>query len=437
MEEQIKGRKAVIEDKLLACPAPPAYDVRNVILRLLAEFSTDVRSIMDGDSIDMTTTFQSDWSGLADQFRDLIIHIKPTVTVSHVSDQIKHDIIEITDDDEEDESVPLRGRKRLAADDQQQAPRKNMRVDSTTPTPQHSRFASPQSDTTLKREGGQMYPPPVPAPQFKRAKAGDNPFLGTPFAKFADLGKGYITIETIRKTINNHVRPGLPGLFNTKTHNQLCLQAVEKWRTPLVVFLDETFKKVKQELHGILHKHLGKYEQTQLFRTAKAQLDGFINTHMDQQREVAEDLFKMELYKSFTINRAAIFDNEAKEYAKLKAARRNSRAKQWVLHEQRTDPKKKFPADLPQDEKNKLMQKRVSEVKDEKIGADTFDLELRVAAYVRGYYLTAGIRFVDNVCLSIHSKLFQNIRDDIFLYLEQKLDIDNPTDGKDSHFYCT
>jgi hypothetical protein len=68
-------------------------------------------------------------------------------------------------------------------------------------------------------------------------------------------------------------------------------------------------------------------------------------------------------------------------------------------------------------------------VKEEQLGKDPFDLELRVADYIRGYYITAGLRFVDSVCLSMHGKLFKSIRDKIFFHLETVLGITGP-DGK-------
>jgi hypothetical protein len=394
---------------------------------------------MDGDSLDITTTFQSDWTNLSNQFRDLILHIKPTVTVSHPSDHISPDVIELSSDNDDDEPPIPRNRKRAAPDeDQLQVPRRNIRAGSAASSPRtpqnQSRYYSPEA-INPKRESGQMNPPPAPSPQFRRSRSSDNPLWDTPFANYAHLGKKFTNLDEIRKAIANHVRPGLPGLFSIKTHNELCLMAVESWRAPLDVFLTQIFSKVRKQLQLILHKHLGKYEQTELFRTAKKQLDKFIDAHIMGQRVLANDIFEMERYKSFTVNRAAMNDIEAKEYQKLKAARRNSQAKAYVLFEQRFDPKKKFPLDLQPEEKNRLMQKRINEVKDEKLAKDDFDLELRVASYVRAYYLVAGMRFVDNICVSVYCKFFRDIRESIFMHLEEKLDIDKASDGKSQLLY--
>ena len=60
-------------------------------------------------------------------------------------------------------------------------------------------------------------------------------------------------------------------------------------------------------------------------------------------------------------------------------------------------------------------------IKDEELGEDPFKTEIEVAALVRGYYLTAADRFCDQICLTIHGRLFTQVYRDIFLYLEEKL----------------
>jgi hypothetical protein len=84
------------------------------------------------------------------------------------------------------------------------------------------------------------------------------------------------------------------------------------------------------------------------------------------------------------------------------------------------------------EERSKEMNKRAAEIKDEQLGPDPFKLELEVAAYVRGYYMTAALRFVDSVCLSVHGKLFRSISQSIFYYLETQLGIAGSLDGKTS-----
>lgn len=432
IEKKIRDRTSKVERDLNACPPPPADDVRIVILRLLAEFSADVKGIMNGDSVDIMTTFQSDWSGLADQFRDLILHIKPGVTVSHASDNISKDTTEHSDD-EDDEPQVLYSRKRPAPDgDRQQLPRKNARTESVTPVPQTPRSGRgdyyPHSRSALKQEAASTYGPPIPSPQLLRFKPGDERFVNTPFVKLTGLGKRAYTLDGIRQTIANHTRPGLSSLPNEKTHNELCMLAVDTWETPLEVFGQATFDLVRKQIETILYKRLEKYAQTELFRAAKAELTKFMDEHENEQQKVMQDIFQMERYKIFTVNKAAMNANKQNEYQLLQKARRATRAKAVAQRKMRSDPKK-YPLEMDYEERSRILKKKTAEVKDEELSADPFDEELQVAAYVRGYYLTAATRFVDNVCLSINAKLFRGIRESIFMYLENVLDIHSASEG--------
>ena len=46
---------------------------------------------------------------------------------------------------------------------------------------------------------------------------------------------------------------------------------------------------------------------------------------------------------------------------------------------------------------------------------------MNIAAYVRGYYLTAAHRFVDSAALAVHSGLFHGIVEAIEAYLYESL----------------
>jgi hypothetical protein len=405
IQKKIKARTLEVESKLNNCPDLSDVNVQSTIIMLLQGFSTDARRIMD-EAIDNTTEFQSEYSGLMVIFRDIILHLKPTVEVGHESD--RHLLSE--DEDEETQGSIPQNRKRPAQGDVEPSRGHKAKRNSATPAPQtsagQSRFVStPGTGNSVYGEGSFMLAPPIPAPNFH--KAAEDRFANTPFAGF---GRKSINLEGIRKLITKHARPGNPCNANPKTHDELAMLAVDMWDGPLQVFMTETFEKLKDQLQAILKKHLGKYEQTQLYQTAAAYLDEFIERHISEQRQALEDLYGMEKLKSFTVNTSAMCDNVAKEYAALTAGRRRARANQRQTK-------------MAYEDHNRALRKKSDEVKDEQLGADPFDLELRVAAYVRAYYVTASIRFVDSVCLSIQSKLFRNIGGGVTNYLELKLDI--------------
>jgi hypothetical protein len=84
---------------------------------------------------------------------------------------------------------------------------------------------------------------------------------------------------------------------------------------------------------------------------------------------------------------------------------------------------RKDPPNMSHEDHNRALKKKIDKVKDKQLGANPFDLELRVAAYVRAYYVTTGIRFVNSVCLSVYSTLFKNIKDTVIYHLKSRLNI--------------
>jgi hypothetical protein len=396
----------------------------NIVTRLLAQVSNDIQNLVNGDLFNQDESFQSEWTTLCDQFRDLILHIKPKVTVSHESDHATEVIDIISDDDEP--SQPGTPRKRPGGNDQAQSPAQRQRT-SQSPHAQHRVIQT--SPTGMKRESGLglMQAPPLPNRPMPNSRR--NPFTGTPFQTVEHLGKGFTTLTEIGKTILSNVRPGLPGLVNIKTYNDLCLQSVTPWRFPLEIFINQTLRMLRQQFENILKKRLGVYEQTQLYRAAGTYLENFLDSHITEQRKSLNELFELETYRSFTVNRAAIVENKENELRNLQQIRRSVRARAFVDKQIRLGQKKRLPVEWSIEEKNKEMSKRAAEIKDEQLGPDPLNLELGVAAYVRGYYITAALRFVDSVCLSVHGKLFRDIGRTIFYHLETELGIAGSADG--------
>lgn len=420
----------MIEQELRNCPALPDVDIRNVVLSILADFSNDVKTLMNGDSI-ASSTFQNDWSKLTEQFRNLILHIKPGVLVAHSSDI--PDIIDLCDDESESPPPVAMSRKR-GPEVQHDSSRKNARMQNNSPVPQYAGDIQPfNTPRHLKREMETCAIPFTPQNRKERERsrrgiAGENPFADTPFAKYAGLGKGFINLDEIRTCIDSHAPPGLPGLVDKKTYDELCMRAIKKWREPLTAFMGQLFTNVREELQLVLTKHLGKYESTELYRSAKKILDEYIDLHIRDQGLASREILELELIKSLTLNRTFMAEQEKKEYDTLKKARFGCLAKAFVMHQSQTEPKKKFNPDMRPEDRSREISKRAAEVDLAKLD-DRFDVELKVASYVRAYYLTAAARFLDNTCLCIQSKLFRNIHGSIFRYLERKLEIDN-ADGK-------
>lgn len=72
-------------------------------------------------------------------------------------------------------------------------------------------------------------------------------------------------------------------------------------------------------------------------------------------------------------------------------------------------------AEARRKEEDKLQKEQV------RLGEDEYSSELNVAAHVRGYYLTAAMRFTDVTAMHITSGLFPDLIDDIELYLDKAM----------------
>ncbi|KAK6581294.1 hypothetical protein PZA11_005985 [Diplocarpon coronariae] len=419
IKEKIGDQLRNVVQQLNECPPLPDTDIRNTIMRKLCEFSNDVRSIMYGESVHRDSNsdldFQSEWSTLADQFRDLVCHIKPTVVIAQESDRIAHEVIEIASDDDD-----------VFSKVNTPANRKRPGLFSELPTAQRHKHNS-GNVTPVKAENAWMQPPPSP---FRPGNNDKNPFRNSPFEALAGLGKGSMDLASVRASITKH-QMGLPGIVSPQTYNELCLKSVSPWGRVLDVFMAETFSIVEKQLAETLHLYLGVYEQTALYRAAQKHLQSFIEKHKSEQRRFLGELHDLETFKSYTVNKASMGDQEAKELQCLTLARKLKRSRLFVERQMRIDKKMRLPVDMPMEEKDRKIRERVAAVKDDQLPKDPFDSEVRVASYVRAYYMTAGLRFVDTVCLSIKCSLFRKIRDNVTFHLETELGILAARDGEE------
>jgi hypothetical protein len=104
----------------------------------------------------------------------------------------------------------------------------------------------------------------------------------------------------------------------------------------------------------------------------------------------------------------------------LQAKRRDKRVHCYVQKQAHLSKKPLSDAARLQQEKS---------VTDDELGPDPFKLEIETAAYVRGYYKTAGYRFADCLCQSILGNLLRTIQKEIPSLLENYFQL-NTGDGK-------
>lgn len=285
--------------------------------------------------------------------------------------------------------------------------------------------------SNVKRDAGQMQAPPLPHIRRHSDYKRNNPFANSPFEKYAFLGRGFVDLAGIRTYIANHSYVGKPGLVNDKTPNEICLQSVNPWKLPLEGFMDETHEVLRKQITAILDKNLGVYKQTELYRAAMHHIHSFIDNHMEEQRKSLLELYRLETYELFTVNQASFLEQRARELKLLIDTRDIIRATAFSERQIKSGRMPKLSPLLSFEERKKEIKERAEEViKQQQLPKDCFVSELEVAAYVRGYYTIAAQRFIDSICLSMNGKLFKNIKEKIWFYLEKELGITVSRDGK-------
>jgi hypothetical protein len=387
---------------------------------------------MDGAADHALLNFKSAWTALADQFRSLILHIKPGVALNHPSDKElpETEYINLLSDDDDDDgfSSPVQNNRKRRPLSTLQSQAKRPHLNDTAvpiaPSLQPSRIIyTPSNGHSMKREDGQSQSqaprPSVPPTRLVDPKS--YPFHGSPFQQFSNLGKGFMTLESLREEISKHNNSDLPGIVNGKLYDRQCLQSVTPWRQPLEAFFMKTISMLRDQLDEALCIHLGKFQQTELYNSAQRHLHAFLDKYVVEQRFALNELYELETYRPFTINKDSIRDYEVKELKSIHDTRKIQRAQGIFIRRLKSGQEKKLDEGLTRAEVQKFIQKKAEEIKPEELGKDPFEQEVRVAAYIRAYYITAGNRFADSVALNISGNLFRKIRQNILFHLEEEL----------------
>lgn len=428
VEYQIQIRAREIDLQLSQLPELPTANVLHIVLQSLGKFVADFQQLLDGGSY--YNEFQSSWRVLCKQFRDTIMAMKPKITIAHASDTNFPGSEVVTIDDDDDASVisitPNNSpRKRL--NDQSPSPRdKKPRIDGLS-------FSSGSLSSSFESRRGSGSGPAINgalAHRFATPMLGgpveihDNP--SDPFVEFRELGKSFASIGEIQEMIAQYSRTGVPNIVNDMVYDKLCMMSVCQWNLPLERMVDHTMSHLRKQADDILVSILSKWQQTQLFRQSRDLLGKFFDDFETTQRAAMTELYELESYRLFTINEAAFETHIKAELALLEKAREERRAKAQVEATARMTGK---PF------KDEAAKKHATQqlLKSGTLTKDPFSTEINVAAYVRGYYMTAGLRFADMVCLSIHGKLFKEARARIFYYLEHELGLDQ-ANGKGTLF---
>jgi hypothetical protein len=409
IEEKIKAQAQQVELKLSHLPELPGNNVQHVVRQCLQQFSNGVKSILEGGAT--SNGFLSDWTQLSNDFAEAIQKMKPKFVYTDRSDSAVPEVINIDSDDNSSKMSSPR------------APTHKRSIeDPFTPQPKRPSFdlslgssGTPSFSRPKNEEGIATSPIQIRRTAKERRR--------TAFDQYLSAGHKFMTIAEVRVVISKHRRPGHPGIVTDAAREEICLTSILPWNGPLRTIADTTFHMLRSAILKVMDTTLGNYKQTDLFRISKRRILEFLGQHQAEQRQALDRFYELETYKLFTLNEAAFLKYQAEELKILQDARRERRVHCYVQTQAHLAKKNLTEA-------NRLQLERA--VTDDQLGPDPFRLEIETAAYVRGYYKTAGYRFSDNLCQSILGNLLRKIQHEIPFLLENYLEL-NVGDGK-THF---
>ncbi|RDW75287.1 hypothetical protein BP6252_06429 [Coleophoma cylindrospora] len=413
--KKIEKESENIETALSDLPNTLNSNVQHIVRKVLGDFSNRVTRIFEKDS---EFVFLHEWSSLTKDFRETILALKPKINFTHASDAFPEVIHIIDDSDDEDTAeaspVAMRPQKRANENDTTPAPNKRPRYN-VTPTPSTlNGHAIPNTPLRVPKQEENLQ---VPFTQRRRIMPAREPnrLLQSVFAEFIQQnpGQNFASIGDIRDRIEQSRFPGQPDNVSYRVKEEYCLQSVYYWERPMETLMTTAFSSLRKKIHEVLKEALKGYNETELYRRSRDALDDFLDKHEASQREKIQQIFELESDMVYTINEPAFNINKARELAILQKARRERRARMWVDKENAN--KKALTKEQ--------MTQAIKRVTDEQLGIDPFKEEMDLAGYLRGYYVTAGLRFADNVCQNIQGNLFNKIKGSIRDLLEGLLDL--------------
>lgn len=228
------------------------------------------------------------------------------------------------------------------------------------------------------------------------------------------------SLSQIRNLISSERESGKPGEVPYEVKEALCIEAIKPWLGPLHSFLNDTMKLLQEELIYVLNHSFKELKKRQVYIQAKKLTTEFLNEHKARILEQVERIYKHHTVKVYTVDEETFRRHRAHESHLLKRHRHFFRWKAYIgdnTHEN-IELWENMTAESRRKEEEKMLKDGA------KLGEDAFELEIGVAAHVRGYYLTAANRFVDTIAMHFTCGLFGDLEVGIEHYLDHRLGLD-------------
>lgn len=389
------SRLLKIERQLEKYPNPPPNPEME-IMRSLAEFATNVKTRV------LQQEFMSQWDCLfAEPFKKRILGSKPKFNVR------EPDVITI------DDNSPMAS---PALAPLGQTPRKRSLAQdiNMTPSKRRGQIKAEESDRMIMSPSTSAVmrgtPGPGPGQGYSPGLGGGPPQRGK-------------NLMELRSIIRRSAIPGQPGLVSASVYEPLYTEVARTWRLPLDDFINQTIQFLQNEVMKILDSAFSNLKNRMVYRESMEHMKAFMEKHKEEVRAQLFLIYNLETQRIFTKDEDALQRNKAAEKRILE------RHRHFLRMAARTGetPAIRKMEELTEEELAQEQVKMAREIK--VIGPDPYDQEINVAAYVRGYYLTAASRFIDIVSIHIMSGLLPRVASVIDTYLHEKLGLYSRTSG--------
>ncbi|KAK4238126.1 P-loop containing nucleoside triphosphate hydrolase protein [Achaetomium macrosporum] len=385
VKDKVNKRLQEIGEQLKKYPEPPPNPELEV-MKSLAEFTIRVKDRV------MHQDFMSIWDGrFGEPFKRTIIGLKPKFNVKEHA-KASNPVVIVLDGDSPATSPTMRKRPAPV-------------TDLTESTPKRHR--GQQSNGVVKSEPSDhpMWPA-TPTHSRITPVNGMTPSRGSKSKSLMD----------IRNLIRRAAIPGQPGLVSASVYEPLYTEAAKSWAPHLEWFISNTFAFLHVEIFAILDSAFSHLKNRAVYKESVEHMRVFIETQKAELRQQLQFIYKLEAQRLFTKDEETLERHKMAEMKILVRHRNHFRIAAHNGEELCTVPK---VDDMTDEERKQEEIRMAKELKN--LGPDPFEPELAVAAYIRGYYLTAANRFVDYVSIHIMSGLLPRVASVIETYLHEKL----------------
>jgi hypothetical protein len=307
IDEKIRAQAAQVDEELLRLPELPHNNVQHVVRQCLHNLSNGIQSLFEkGNS---THNFLSNWTIMSEDFGRAIQEIKPGFVISDRSDAVVPDVVVL--DDSDNESIMSTVSRKRPISQAFTTPQKRPKFNDSTASLSRPK----QEPSTPGSNSGNTVT--------SRARK-------TVFDAFLDRGKRFQSVHDVRETIYRHRYPGHPDTVTSAAREEICLLSVDPWIDVLDRLGKITFKKLWDAVVDIMHRTLGNYQQTELFRRSFAYLLEFLQAQQKVQIDALNAFYHLERNTLFTVNSNAFTVYKAEELKILQAARRKWRVRCFI-----------------------------------------------------------------------------------------------------------